>query len=524
MAESLSDALVGGVAHLGADTVFGLPGGGPNLDVVGAAGRAGLRFVLTHGETAACVMAATYGLLRGRPALAIATRGPGVTSAANGVAQATLDRFPLLFVSDCVPVAEAGRVVHQRIDQTRLMGPITKWSGTLGTHRSRQVVEAALRLAMADPAGAVHLDFDPTDPGDAPAEVADPPPSGDQAMDQARRLASRASRPLVLAGAGCASAAAASMQSMLGHLDCPVLLTYQAAGLVDPDASNFGGLFTNGAVERPLLDGADLIVCVGLDPVEPIPADWPSTAPVISLHHTRIVDPYYPITVELTGPVDELLGRLHDCLGGTWPHDSGAKARRAGLEQLRSMSAVALGPVEVVDAVVGAAPPGTLATVDAGAHFLAVMPLWPARQPHSLLISNGLATMGFALPAAIGAALARPDGPIVCFVGDGGLGMTLAELETVARLGLPITVVVFNDALLSLIAVKQTTGHGGDGAVRYRSTDFAAVARASGLEAIAVDTAADLADAVASGWDAPRLIDVAVDPTPYAHLIRVTRG
>ena len=523
MAEPLSDLLARGVARHGADTVFGLPGGGPNLDVVGAAGRAGLRFVLAHSETAACIMAATYGLLRGRTALAIATRGPGVTSAANGVAQATLDRFPLLFVSDCVPAGQGDRVVHQRLDQSALMAPITKWSGTLGTYRSGEVVEASLRLAAADPPGAVHLDFDPTSPGDAAPAITDTQGPDEESVARARQLAAQASRPLVLAGVGCASAAG-PVRDLLERLPCPVLLTYQAAGLVGHDSANLGGLFTNGAMERPLVDRADLIVCVGLDPVEPIPADWPSPVPVISLHHSPIVNPYYPVTVELTGPIDELLDRLHDCLGGSWPSDAGSEARRAGMQELRSAAAHDLGPVEVVETVAAAAPPDALVTIDAGAHFLAVMPLWPVRRFGSLLISNGLATMGFAVPAAIGTALARPGAPVVCFVGDGGLGMTVSELETVARLDLPITVVVFNDALLSLIAVKQSSAQGGDEAVRYQPTDFAAVARASGLQAATVHTAGDLAAVLSHGWGEPRLVDVAVDPTPYAHLIRVTRG
>ena len=120
--------------------------------------------------------------------------------------------------------------------------------------------------------------------------------------------------------------------------------------------------------------------------------------------------------------------------------------------------------------------------------MLLAVPFWEVDEPGTLLISNGLATMGFALPAAIAAALVEPDRHVVCFTGDGGLGMTLAELETLARLDLPVVVVVFNDSTLSLIAAKQSPqGHGGDGAVRYRTTDFAAIARGCGMSADSVD-------------------------------------
>ena len=152
------------------------------------------------------------------------------------------------------------------------------------------------------------------------------------------------------------------------------------------------------------------------------------------------------------------------------------------------------------------------------------MPFWPAIEPLQLLISNGLATMGFALPAAIAAALARPGRPVVCMVGDGGLAMTLAELETLARLQLPVTVIVFDDAALSLIEVKQKPGQGGGAAVRFAPVDYAQVASAMGLESAVVTTAAEAAAVLANGWDRPRLIDARIDPSSYAPLIAVTRG
>jgi acetolactate synthase-1/2/3 large subunit len=169
-------------------------------------------------------------------------------------------------------------------------------------------------------------------------------------------------------------------------------------------------------------------------------------------------------------------------------------------------------------------PPHASITVDAGAHFLAVMPLVRVANPHQLLISNGLATMGFAVPAAIGVSLARPGDPVVAFTGDGGLSMVLGELETIARLELPITIVVFNDAALSLIEIKQVHGHGGPEAVRYRPVDFAAIAYASGLDGIVVESEGELTAALSGSWDRPRLIDARIDPSAYPALIAATRG
>jgi acetolactate synthase-1/2/3 large subunit len=175
-----------------------------------------------------------------------------------------------------------------------------------------------------------------------------------------------------------------------------------------------------------------------------------------------------------------------------------------------------------VVATAAAAAPQATVTVDAGAHFLYAVPGWPAQRPHGLLVSNGLATMGFALPAGIGAALARPTEPVVAFTGDGGLAICMGELETVARLGLDVTVVVFDDAALSLIAIKQGPAHGGDGAVRFAPVDHAAVARGFGLAAHRVETPAQLAAALAE--PGPKLVSAAVDPAVYSHAIHVTRG
>lgn len=520
-AETLVDAIRTG----GADTIFGMPGGGPNLALIGAAEAAGLRFVLTHGETAGAIAAATYGLLTGAPATAISTRGPGIASAVNGVAQATLDRFPLLFVSDCVPANDTDRVAHQRLDQMALMAPVTKGTGRLGGDAAAaDVARAAVALAGAVPRGAVHLDFDPGAASVHPGEPASAPSVDPAAVERARSLLAASDRPVVIVGIGAVDEAA-RVREVVERLACPVLTTYQAAGVLPERHPQLAGLYTGGVLERPLLAAADLVVAVGLDTVEPIPAQWGLDVRVISIDATAPASTFLPTDVALIGAsVADLLERVTDGATHGWAHDAGTAALAAARDALTATTAGTFGPVELATAVGRCAPASSTATVDAGAHFLAVMPFWPAASPLSLLISNGLATMGFALPAAIGAALARPGTPVVCMVGDGGLGMSLAELETVARLQLPITVVVFDDAALSLIEIKQRDGQGGTGAVRYAPVDFAAVATAMGLEAAVVDTVEGLERALDGGWDRPRLVDARIDPAPYPALLRTTRG
>jgi acetolactate synthase I/II/III large subunit len=524
MSNGLAKVLAEGVRRHGADVVFGMPGGGPNLEVVGAAVDEGLRFVLAHGETAASMMAATYGLLTGRPGLAIATRGPGAACAMNGAAQATLDRFPLLLVTDCVPSADRDLFGHQRFDQQRMFTPVTKFSGRLSSSsEAEETVRGALELAAARPAGAVHMDYDPSGTEVVPPGLTGPEQPDAELIMLAAAMVRSAEKPVVIVGLeahSCAPVVLAAVE----RLGCPVLTTYQALGVIPEGHPQLAGLFTSGVIEAPLLREADLILAIGFDQVEPMPTRWRYDAPVVSVSEVTACAALVPISVEVLGPLGSTLDRvvLEPCRG--WNADSGAAALAVVRTTLRATSTGNFGPLELAAAVIAAAPAGTIATVDAGAHFLAIMPFWPATAPLQLLISNGLATMGFALPAAIAAALSRPGTPIVCMVGDGGLAMVLAELETLARLRLPVTVVVFDDAALSLIEVKQKPGQGGADAVRFAPVDYAGVAAAMGILSAVASTGAEAAAVLAGGWDRPRLIDARIDPSTYGPLIAATRG
>lgn len=521
LAETIVDALV--VA--GADSIFGVPGGGANLELVGAGADAGMRFILTHGETAACIAASTYGLLRDQPGAVTVTRGPGASSAMNGVAQATLDRSPLLLVTDVVSADQADRVAHQRLDQRAMMRPATKWSGTIGTGQSGAVAAAAVELARTSPMGAVHLDFDPSAPSGRPPAVPQRSTAPDTTrLDEAARLLADVHRPVLLVGAE-AWPWYEDVRSFVQATGCPTLTTYQARGLISDRSPHIAGIFTNATIERPIVEQADVILAAGVDPVEPIPGDWTYTAPLVSLMPWSPQDRYYEPTVEVIGPIGPALQELKGHADATGWDDRAASAQRdTTLGLLRQHSTSDLDPVDLVEALERTLPVDATVTVDAGAHMLVAVPMLTVTQPRGMLISNGLATMGFALPAAIGVSLARPDRPTVALTGDGGLSMTLSELETVVRLDLPLTVVVFNDAALSLIEIKQGDAHGGTAAVRYRDIDFAAVARATGMSATRVTNVNDLDEALSGKWDQPRLVDVRVNPASYRHVLQVTRG
>lgn len=523
MTRDLARNLAEGLRAAGVGRIFGVPGGGANLDMIGAAAELGIPFTLTHGETAACIMAGTYGRITQSPGVALTTRGPGVTSAANGLAQANLDRFPLLLISDAVGVVDGARSAHQRLDQVGVSTPLTKWAGTLGTADPTGVVAAAARHTLTPPAGAVSLSFDPDIPGDAGPR---PEPTGGadtDAMERACTVAAGADHPVILVGLDAVTSAP-SVRSALAEVGCPILVTYEAKGTIPESWPTYAGLFTGAQMERPLLQQADLIIGIGLDPVEPMSTPWSYPAPVILLARHAMETAYFGRPLALVGSYTHGLPLLLDAVHPTWEPDIGQRTRRADLDRL-AVATDGLDPLDVVR-VTRDERPDALLTVDAGAHMLAAMPLWETDEAGSVQISNGLATMGFSLAAAIGTALAHRDRPVVCFTGDGGLGMVLAELETVARLDLDITVVVFNDAALSLIELKQGGAQGGHTAVRYGPSDLAMVARGMGVPGTVVEDVGDLRRTLVAtrGAGGPHLIDARIDPSAYPHVLATIRG
>ncbi len=541
--QAVAAAIAGALQRAGTRLVFGVPGGGPNLDVVGAAAGAGLRFVLAHGETSAAIMAATCADLTGSPGAVVVTRGPGLASAINGIAHSSLDRLPLVVVADTVPARDAGRISHQRLDQDALAGSVAKATVTADSDDPERAAELAVRLALVPPAGPVVVNVDPdgtSDPLGARSPV--PPADGHAAADEpagvhGNALAAlgdalrTARRPVMLLGLGALRHASAVRAALAGS-GIPVLHTYRARGIVPDCSAEAAGLFTGGTMESPLLAAADLIIGLGVDPVELIPAPWDYQGRTfLATEYPAGSAGYFSGGSEIVTPLPAAAKMLAAHRAGhRWPEAAGRTAKQDVIDRLGWVAVAAPGqmtPQDVVTTARGIAPVQTIATVDSGAHMLAVMPLWPVDEPQRLLISSGLATMGYALPAAIGAALCSPGVPVIAFTGDGGLGMTLMEIETAVRLGLRVIVVVFNDSALSLIKIKQrASGQGGDEAVGYGRTSFAAVAEAMGAAAASVGERTELAGALtaALGRDGPTVIDARVDPAGYPALLDLTRG
>jgi len=540
---TVAHILIDGLRGAGVQRIFGVPGGGSNLELLEAARQQGLPFVLCHQESAACIMAAVTGELCGVPGAALSTLGPGVSASATGLAHACLDRSPLIYLSDRHPGATLGFATHQAFDHAAFLAPVVKGSLAVTAESAGHWISHAVQLAMKEPRGPVHLDL-PADVAGQPAVViataARPAPLPQPAaadLDGAAAMIRQAKRPLVVAGLQCRGADAKWLRAFAEALPAPVLTTYKAKGaLPDPHPLALG-VFTGGVLEEPAVGRADLIIAFGLDTVELIPRRWSYTAPVLSFVRGPSGEAarsavggggYFSPALEVVGDLgailEELAPRLHQH-HADWDVVDVDRLRR---ERHRSLEigVPGLAPHRVVQITRELTPAGSIATVDAGAHMFQAAEYWQAVEPGEFLISNGLATMGFALPAAIAAQLARPEQRVVCFTGDGGFMMVAAELETAARLRLPITVIVFNDAALSLIEIKQEQKGYAGASMRYAGPDPAALARSFGVPAWTAPDEAGFAGALvaAQGAQGPTLIDARIDPSGYRRMLEIVRG
>ena len=493
-------------------TIFGVPGGGGNLDLVAAAGRTGLPFVLTATETAAAIAASAQAEITGAPGACLTTLGPGAASVVNGVAAAFLDRVPLAVFTDSMNAADRGRYEHQRLDHSALLGSVTKASYSLRLEDVYDQLANGFLLAQGTPRGPVHFDC----PGDLLKQplpnVADVGMArwfSDEETQDLSRLP-HARKPLIIAGLNARrDADTAAIRWLCERRAIPAMVTYKAKGVVPDDHPWFAGVFTNGAIEQPLVKQSDLIITVGLDPVELLPRPWPYTATVVPFG--SLYDGGH--SVEATLPES------------TWSNAEIARHRERQRDAIR-IPAAGLTADAVVDVAAARLAGEARVTVDAGAHMFPATMLWPVSEPNGLLISNGLSTMSFALPAAIGAALLDRDRPVVALTGDGGLLMCAGELLTAAREGLKIIVIVFNDASLSLIEIKQQARRLEPAGVALGQVDWAMLASSMGVTGFRADDRPSLERALADALavDGPSLIDVRVDRSNYGAMLKAIRG
>lgn len=529
-----SDVIVAYLEAAGIRHIFGYPGD-PSVEFLEAARRRGLQFVLGSREGTSGLMAEAYGQLTGRPGVCLSTLGPGCTNLVNAVAGAMLDRVPMIALSGQIETGREPTFTHQIVNHQQLFAPISKWATAVQPHTVGGIMRRALRTAMAERPGPVHLTTaaDVVGAEARDAEIRLPPmkalrtspqrfaAAGADSDPVARLNAAR--RPVILAGhAAVWGEASAALQQLCETLGCPVVVAPMAKGVLPETHPWYAGTLDMAcnAFVWDFLRGADLLLAVGFDAVELI-KPWSLKVPTIHIDSVPNSDQVYGAELEVVGDISGILDGLSAEVRTSSEWTPGeVSAHRQALHSRFTAGRVAgrLNPSDVVDIVRAAMPAQTIATTDVGSHKLLVGQGWQTHAPRTLLMSNGLSSMGFSLPAAMTARLLYPQTPVVCFTGDGGLAMVQGELRVAASLGLGIVVVVFCDNSLNRIELKQMARGYPSAGTRIDPTDMVRLAQAMGCDGVHVDNASALEAALAAPRSAnrPLVIGATIDPSQYA--------
>ncbi|MEO1549987.1 MAG: acetolactate synthase large subunit [Pseudomonadota bacterium] len=527
-----AELFVACLQEAGIDTVYGLPGE-ENTDLMLALKRAGMPFVLCRHEQGAAMMASVHGRLTGKPAACLATLGPGATNLVTGVADAALDHVPLLAITGQGSTDRLWGESHQIIDLTALFEPITKYSLTLATaDYIPKAVHDALEAAKAARPGAVHLSLPedvaaartsaeplPAAPTIAPATVS---PAAFAAV--AERIA-QASSPMIVAGAGVVrTGSAPALAAFAEGTGLPIATTFMAKGVLPPDHPQT--LFTLGQPIEDHVDtalkAADLILAVGFDPVEYPPGQLTCAGdtPLISLSEAEIPPaPGWSVELALFGALDAVIAGVHDALGSTsWSLSAEQSAAQAAMQTALSTprSAANVGPVapqDILRHVSDGLAPSDIVLSGVGLHKLWIARHLTPKRPGQVLIPNGLAGMGLALPGAIAAARLEPGVRVMAICGDGDVMMNVQEMETATRLGLDLMVMVWVDGGYGLIVDKQDSAAGEHTDLAFGNPDWSHLARAFGWQHFACDGLSSLPQMLAQAQDATgcRLLTIPVD-------------
>ena len=517
--------------------VFGLPGE-EILDILDSFLDSRITFIPTRHEQGAAFMADAYGRLTGRAGVCLATLGPGATNLATGVADANLDRAPLVAITGQAGRDRVHKESHQRVDIVEHFRPLTKWNTRVETAGViPEVIRKAFKLAESEKPGACHIEVpedvarEATDGAPLSTERARRPSPDRQALETAARLIDAASFPLIFAGNGVIRGQAShELRKFARAHGIPVAHTFMAKGSMPYDDDLC--LLSVGLQARDYIscgfDKADLIIAVGYDPVEYAPKFWnpERKKSIVHIDFTPAeVDSFYQPAVEVVADVREaieLLGGLVKSQKDPSPYQTLRRYILTELAEGADDSDFPLKPQRVLRDLRAVMGREDILISDVGTHKLWIARTFPAYEPNTVLISNGYAAMGFALPAAIAAKLVHPERQVVAVSGDGGFLMNSQELETACRLRLPVVNVIFRDGGYNLIQWKQQTHLGRESGVKFGNPDFVALAAAFGAKGFRVESARDLRSILtqALAHPGPSVVDVPID---YEHA-KLTAG
>ena len=521
----------------GTPFLVGVPGEEGALDLIEAAGKRGMRFILVKQESAGAFLASTWGEITGAPGVCLSTRAPGAANMVNGVAHAWMDHCPLIAITDQHSAPTYETASHMRLDHLTLYKSITKWNSTLNAQSVRQQVRRAIRTATAHAPGPVQFDLPSSEKTrEAGAYETDAPlvPNiatlvPDQSgLKEALQMLRNARRPIMLVGLGVYwNNACTELVALAKRLGAPVLTTAKCKGAIPEDHPLSAGCMRGGATEAKLISSSDLIVTVGLDSTELQSRPWPYSAKLLALSSVETMDAEVPAAAELVGDLRGILDGLR-----TWGPEGSNWGERAARD-MREAVAAALGtpstgisPQRLFDVARSVLPRDTIALADSGASHSIGAQKWQVYGPKEFFVSNGLSTMGYALPASMAVRLAYPTRPIVAFTGDGGFMMAVAELQTSVREKLPVTVVVLDDGELGAMRVRQDLRGLKRQGTQLGGYNWERLAEGFGADGIVVESEHALGDALGLAINSGRttLIAAKIDASGYVDQFKALWG
>lgn len=536
-----AELLVRCLENEGLEQMFGVPGE-ENLAVMDAIVDSKIHFLQTRHEQGAAFMADVQGRLTGKASVCLATLGPGATNLLTGVADANMDRAPLVAITAQAGTERFHKESHQYLDLISLYRPAVKWNAQLV--RSQVIPEAvrkAFKVAQTEKPGSTHLDL-PEDVADAEAPLGleplvpqQPFPTEplDQQIERAAKIISEARYPIVLAGNGVARGRASeALRHFVDTLGIPVVETFMGKGSV-PDTHPLC-LGTVGLQEHDYvscgLDRADVVICVGYDLVEYAPERWNPRRDKRIVHidpSPAEVDAAYQVAVGVQGGIAESLKRIAkrtSARGNSGTSRAAGALREIIQKEFRAEAegdSFPLKPQRVIRALREVLRDNDVLISDVGAHKLWIARMYPCAAPNTCIISNGFASMGIALPGAIGAKLLYPERRVLAACGDGGFLMTAQELETAVRAGTRFVSLIFEDSGYGVIKWKQLKRYGRPAFVDFRNPDFAALAESFGCRGYKVTAAQELVPILEDAFRQPVPAVVAC-PVDYSENLRLT--
>ena len=534
--DTTAELLVRCLENEGVEYVFGIPGE-ENIHLVEALSESSIRYVLVRHEQAASFMAETYGRLTGRAGVCSATLGPGAINLLLGVADATTNSTPLVAISAQVGMNRAYKESHQSVDLVPMFAPVTKWSALLATPGAApEMVRKAFKLAQTERPGAVYLAV-PEDVEKAPAEGApldvnvpraDEPSAGQ--IERAAQILRRAENPVVLAGHGAARAGATdALVRFADKLGLPVATTFHGKGVFPDDHPRALGAvgFMRHDYANFGFDRADVIVAVGyeLQEFDPVKVNPRGDKQIIHIHRFPAeVDARYDVEVGLQSDIVHTLDALGDAVDRHFDTDTQRRIRDLLDDELaagRADDRFPLAPARIVADTRAALGRDDIVLVDTGALKMWMARLYPTYAANTCLISNGLSTMAWTLPGAIGAKLAVPDAKVLVATGDGAFLMNSQEIETALRERIPMVVLVWVDDAYGLISWKMDLelGHAVDTA--FGNPDFVAYAESFGAVGTRIEAADELLPALREALAADTVTVIAC-PVDYRDNLRLT--